>query len=168
VAAILFAIEQSRSLAHAAHNGTQLESLPGGGRCPAVVVSGAIAAAVAGLGVWKLVRPESARVTKLAIAPDEAIIPHNPAPPVSSRFHATANVSCTSAVRAILSVRSSIHWNPPLSMDWRGRSPNLFADGRSIAYIRPQRRRPYRSHGRRAERPTGRPELSQAGGVAVE
>ncbi len=68
VAAVLFAIEQSRAPVQVA------AVTPKGWRhrLVTIVVWSAIAAAVAGAAVWTLVRPVPAPVTKLAIAPDEA------------------------------------------------------------------------------------------------
>ncbi|HLQ76715.1 MAG TPA: protein kinase [Terriglobia bacterium] len=132
VAAILFAIEQSRSLAHAPTTARRWKSL-----LATIVVSGAIAAAVTGLAVWKLVRPESTTVTKLAIAPDEAD---------AFRTTSAAGELAISRdgkrvvyfggegrliVRSLDSLESTVidGLEGPLS-------PIFSADGRSIAYIR--------------------------------
>ena len=133
VAAVLFAIEQSRSPAQVA------TAAPAGSwrRLVTTVIWSAIAAAAAGAAVWTQVRPAPAPVSKLAIAPDDAIA-----------FRSTSSARDVAISRdgkrvayfggeGRLIVRSLDSLESTVIDGLEGPSAPIFSsDGKSIAYIR--------------------------------
>ena len=134
VAAILFAIEQSRSPAQVA------SPTPASGwrsRLVTTVIWSAIAAAAAGIVVWTLNRPAPMPVTKLAIAPDEsqAFRPTSFARELAISRDGKRIVYLGGEGRLIVRSLDSLESTVIDGLEGPF-SPSFSSDGQSIAYIR--------------------------------